>query len=133
MAGHTDVRLAVEDGVGLLRSAVSLGSRKMKLSSSELGITAQRGTFQVEETRYTGKRFLGKIAYAQLIVGKLGTLAESIVEKAKNVYRTVEQLSQLKTGRMRTLIESTYHLKAKKAFLRSEEDFKVKADKIHLG
>jgi hypothetical protein len=49
------------------------------------------------------------------------------------MYNTVEQLSQLKTGRMRTLVKSTFHLKAKNSMLKSEEDFKVRAEKIHLG
>ncbi len=73
------------------------------------------------------------MGHLKLISGKVETLANDIIEKAKTVYRTVEGLTQLRTGRMRTMVEASYHLKAKKTFLKAEEDFKVKAEKIHLG
>ena len=133
MASRSAIQLAVKDAIGLARSAFSLGLHKMKFSSPKLGITTPLGEFNLKETRYTGKKFYGKIAYTQLLLGKLETVAKSIFEKAKNVYKTVEQLSQLKTGRMRTLVDSTYYIKTKKSVLKSEEDFKVKANKIHLG
>ena len=60
-------------------------------------------------------------------------MAESMIEKARNVYRTVEQLSQLKAGRVRTLVASTFFFRTRKAFIHSEEDYKIKAEKIHLG
>ena len=133
MASRSSIRLAVEDAIGLIRSAVSLERYKMKLSSPELGVTAQRSALHMEETRFTGKKFFGKLTSAHLIVGKLEIFAKTIIQKAQNVYHTVEQLSQLKTGRMRTLVDTTFHMKSKKAFLKSQEDFKVNANKIHLG
>jgi len=133
LAGRSGIRLGVIDTIGRLASSFSLRSSKTSLSSARLAITAQQGEFQLKETRFVSSKFLGKIEDSQLIVGKLSTIANSITEKAKNVYKTVEQLTQLKTGRMRTLVDSTFHLKAKKAFMKSQEDFKVKADKIHLG
>lgn len=133
MASRSSIRLAVEDAIGLIRSAVSLERYKMKLSSPELGVTAQRSALHMEETRFTGKKFFGKLTSAHLIVGKLETFAKTIIQKAQNVYHTVEQLSQLKTGRMRTLVDTTFHMKSKKTFLKSQEDFKINANKIHLG
>ena len=133
LAGRSGIRLSVIDTIGQLVSSFSLRSCKTSLSSARLAITAQQGEFQLKETRFVSSKFRGKIEDSQLIVGKLSTIANSITEKAKNVYKTVEQLTQLKTGRMRTLVDSTFHMKAKKTYMKSEEDFKVKADKIHLG
>lgn len=67
------------------------------------------------------------------IAEKLETLVDTVLEKAKNVYRFAEKLTQIKTGRMRTIVEGTSHLKTKKAFYKAEKDFKIKGDKIHLG
>jgi hypothetical protein len=107
--------------------------REILLQGQSVGVMAQRGVFQVDETTYIGKKLLGKVDGVKLIAGRIEATAQSLIEKAKNVYRTVEQLSQLKTGRMRTLVDSTFHFKAKKAFLKAEEDYKIKAEKIHLG
>ncbi len=133
LSGRSGIRLGVINTIGQLVSSFSLRSCKARLSSAKLAITAQQGELQLKETRFVSSKFLGKIENSQLIVGKLSTIANSITERAKNVYKTVEELTQLKTGRMRTLVESTFHMKAKKVFMKSEEDFKVKAEKIHLG
>ena len=133
LVGRSGVQLGVIDTIGRFASSFSLRACKASLSSARLAMTAQLGEFQLKETRFASSRFLGKIEDSQLIVGKLTTIANSITEKAKNVYKTVEQLTQLKTGRMRTLVRSTFHLKAKKTYMKAQEDFKVKAEKIHLG
>jgi len=127
------VRLGITDAIGKIRSALTLDPRRMKLSSPEVGILAERGDFAVDEAIYTGSHLLGKIGCAKLIADKLETMAVSVIEKARNVYRTVEQLSQLKAGRVRTLVASTFYFRTRKAFIHSEEDYKIKAEKIHLG
>lgn len=133
LTGQTGIQLGVTDTIGKLVSSFSLGACKASLSSAKLRVTSHLGELHFKETRFSGSRFWGKIEDSQLIVDRLTTVVNTITEKAQNVYRSVEQLSQLKTGRMRTLVESTFHLKAKKTYLKSQEDFKVNADKIHLG
>lgn len=106
--------LVAEDGDINLRAArnIRIDGQSVELNSNELTV---------------------KTVTSRWIADRVETLAGSIVEKARNAYRTVERLSQLTTGRMRTLVDETYHLKSKRAFLKSEEDFKIKGDKIHLG
>ena len=87
----------------------------------------------MQETRIAGKKLLGRIGNVQIISRKIESVADTILARAKNVYRTISQLSQLKAGRQRTLIEKISHMKAQKTILKSETDFKVKAEKIHLG
>lgn len=133
LAGESGVQLGVIDSLGQLASSFSLDACKASINSAKVRVTAQLGEFQLKETSLVGAKFRGAVEDSQLIVGQLSTVANTVTEKAKNVYRTVEHLSQLKTGRMRTLVESTFHLKAKKTMMKSQEDFKVNADKIHLG
>jgi len=103
------------------------------MQSPDLGIKARRGDIQIQVAKYQGKQFLGRVKNVRVVMKRLETLADNVIEKAKNVYRTVEGLTQLRTGRLRTLVEATYQLKSKKAFLKADEDFKVKAEKIYLG
>jgi hypothetical protein len=60
----------------------------------------------------------------------LETRAQTIISKMKNIYQSVENLSQLRAGRLKTLVQSTVHLKSKSTVLQSEEDFKVRAERI---
>jgi hypothetical protein len=127
------VFLGVIDALGKLRSALTLQAGTAKVNSPEVGIEAQRGVFQVEDTRYTGQNLLSKIGQAKLKIDRVESAASTVIARAKNVFQTVEQLSQVKAGRMRTLVDKTFHFKSKKAYLKSEEDYKIKAEKIHLG
>ena len=133
LAGCSSVQLSVKDMVGQLISSLSLRHNQMQLNSARLGIAAHKADMWVKDGRYTGNRFAAKLAESRLIVGKLTTIAKSVSEKAVNVYRTVEELVQERAGRMRIMVGSTYHIKAENAYMKSQKDFKVNADKIHLG
>ena len=127
------VRLGITDALGKICSALTLHPRGMKLSGSEFAVQAESADFAVDRAVYAGSHLLARIGCAKLIADKLETVAESVMESARNVYRTVAQLSQLKAGRVRTLVTSTFFFRARKAFLHAEEDYKIKAEKIHLG
>lgn len=133
LAGQSGIQLGVLDSIGQKAASFSLAACQASLNSAKLRVTAQLGEFQLKEARVLSTRFRGKIEDAQLVADRVSTVANTVTEKAQNVYRTVEQLAQLKAGRMRTLVASTFHLKAKKTTMKSQEDFKVNAEKIHLG
>ena len=133
ITSRSGIVMGMMDAFGKIRSSITLKPDKMRLSSPNVGINAQCGEIKIDETVYSGKKFSAKVEFSKLVIGRMETVARTVIQKAKNVYETVEQLSQLKTGRLRTLVQSTYHLKSKKSFLKSEQDFKVRAEKIHLG
>lgn len=128
-----NIRLGVQAANGGAGPTVSLNNRSLKLAAPLLDFIAPRAHLFFEETQIAGKKLLGRITNVQLIARKIESVAETVMAKAKNVYRTIAELSQLKAGRQRTLIDKTIHTKAQKTVLKSEQDFKVKAEKIHLG
>jgi hypothetical protein len=125
--------MGVLDKLGKLRSALTMKPDDLHLNSHEVAIEAEKGDLQINETEITGKKLNAYLDSSKVTIGRMETFAQTIISKAKNIYNTVEQLSQLKTGRMRTLVENTFYLKSRKSMLKSEEDFKVRAEKIHLG
>ena len=133
MESRYGIFLSIKNTLGKIIPSIILRPGEMKLMSPELGITAQRGKMHIEESQYIGQRFSGTFKHAKLIIGRLESIANDVISRARNVYRTVDELTQLKTGRMRTLVRSTLHMKAKMSYLKAEEDFKINADKIHLG
>jgi len=133
LEGKKQINASVQDLSGDVQSFLSLGKHQMKLSSSDLRMTAGRGHLFFKELNLSGKKLISNLVQATIIVDKLETTAQSIINKTKNIFQTVENLSQLKTGRLKTLVKSTYHLKSRKSILKSENDFKIKAEKIDLG
>lgn len=130
---RNDIQMGVQDPNGGVGPVMSMKTRKMHLASPVMEMTAQRAQLFLQETQIAGKKLLGRIENVQLIARIIESVADTVMAKAKNVYRTISELSQLKAGRQRTLIEKTLHMKAQKTILKSEKDFKVKAEKIHLG
>jgi hypothetical protein len=133
ITSRTGIVMGIMDKLGKLKSALTIKSDNMDLNSPEVSIEAEKGDIKINETTITAKKLAANIDNSKLTVNRMETIAQTIISKAKNIYNTVEQLSQLKTGRMRTIVENTFHLKSRKAMLKSEDDFKVRAEKIHLG
>ena len=116
---------------------------KVNVSKGNLTLCAEEGDICLNAARsvqingnsidMTSRRLNAKVGYGRLVFDRLETITDTLVEQAKNVYRTVAQLTQLRTGRMRILVDETYQFKANKAFLKAEDDFKIKGEKIHLG
>jgi Protein of unknown function (DUF3540) len=130
---NQEIKLQTANSIGQNLSSISLINKKIKMSSSDLNISSQRGQFYIHNTKYIGNEFSGRIKNVKIVMTKLESIANTVLQKAENIYQSVKDLSQLKTGRMRTLVDSTFHLKGKKVFIKAEEDFKVKGEKIHLG
>ena len=109
-----DLQLATEEGNIELNSAkaVNISGQSVKLESKRLTIHAP---------------------YAKMIFGRLESVSDTIIEGAKNVFRDVKELTQTRTGRMRTFVDETYQMKCEKANIKAKHDYKVDADKIHLG
>jgi len=133
LTGNTEVGLSVGEIFENLKSRLSLKPGMADISGTEVKMTAQRATFFVEEVRNYIRSVVSKAGSVKLIADKVETTVSSIIEKAKNTYRTTENLSQVKAGRMRMLIHKTFHLGSKTTIIKAEDDVKVKGEKIHLG
>jgi hypothetical protein len=103
------------------------------LDSRQISVAARRGDVHIADAEYSGRRIRGRIDQVKLMIERMESLADTVVSRSKNAYQTVEGLAQLITGRMRTLVDSTYQFKSRKAFLKADADFKIKGEKIHLG
>ena len=114
-------------------SSISLLPEKLKLGSQRVDLSAQQARVDAQEMRYRGERFDGVVEQSIFVAEKVETLAKTLIQKSENFYSTVKSLSQLRSGRVRQLVEGTLHVKSKKALHKTEDDFKVRAEKIHLG
>jgi hypothetical protein len=108
-------------------------AKHIELSSQQFSLDSAKAEFNVLETRYQGVRLSASIAQSKLFLGKLNTTVGRLIEKAKNAYRQVDNLNQVKAGRMRTLIKGSYHLKGESINQKADKDVRIDGDKINLG
>lgn len=108
-------------------------SKDIELNSKQLSMETGKAEFNVVDASYQGLRLAASVAHTKLFLGKLQSNVGRLIEKAKNVYRQVENLNQLKAGRMRTLVKGSYHLKGENINQKAEKDVRIDGDKINLG
>ncbi len=133
VASQNSVSLATHGLFGEPHSSFRLKQMQTDCKTGSLNISSRYGNMVTEESHFVSDRFHARFKLIRMAADKCETIAKTIIEKARNVFRRVEGTNEVKAGRQRTMINGTYHVKSKKAFLKSEEDYKIKADKIHLG
>jgi len=122
---------------------VKKNTTRVAIPKGDLQLSSEQGNIELQAAKAVNikgssvnlesKRLAIHAPYAQMIFGRLESVSDTIIEGAKNVFRDVKELTQIRTGRMRTFIDETYQLKCNKAAIKADADYKVDADKIHLG
>ncbi len=124
------VSLGVGDGEN---ARIALTRDQIDLSGNRLRASGQEADVALLETRFRGNRLLAKIDQGKIVARRLETVADAVVQKAKNMVRHVENLNQTTAGRMKTLVRDLYHLKGRWTVVKAEKKVKINGEKIHLG
>lgn len=127
------VRLGAGDRTAGTGARLDLQRGSARLDAAEVAIAARTGRFEIDEATYRGRRLDAALQWTRLVTGRLETVAQTVVSRAGNVYRTVEHLVQLRAGRVRTIVQAAYHLKARRAYIKASEDVNLDGEKINLG
>ncbi len=127
------VQLSVSADPDKQPSHLILEQDQTSLSGHSLKIAGEQGSFCIQEAKYEGQKLSATVAQAKLIFDRLETMAVRCIERVRDVFRYVEKLSHLKTGRMRTLVDEDYNLQSGRATITTKEDVKIRGKRIHLG
>ena len=127
------VRFRIFDGIRRVTSSLSMRAGKMTVKGEQMACVAARAHVDIEHARFASKRLEVCAETVRTVASRVETLAGTLMENVGEAYRKVRRLSQLRAGRVRTLVDSTCHLKARKVYLRSEEDFRIDGKRIDLG
>ena len=114
-------------------SQLRLRSESAEITSSEVNVTTDTFNIAAEETAIRGSALTGELENIKIKSNRTELASQTFITHCKNVYQTVEELCQLCSGRLRMIIQSTWHSRSQNTYLNTKEDFKVKADQIHLG
>jgi len=114
-------------------ATLALGQGVAELSSPEVKVAAEHAEIAIRESTYRGDRLTVTVKQAKQIFGKLETVATRILERATDVYRQVENLQQLKAGRMRVLVKGACRIKGGRTSIGADDDVKISGRRIHLG
>jgi hypothetical protein len=115
-------------GAGLV-----LDGPNARLCAARFDLEAGRAELRIEETELKGRGLRAELGTLDLLALRVETAARTMAVKTQDLYRRVSGVLETRAGRVRSLVEGTYHLKAGAAVVRAERDIDMDAEKIRLG
>lgn len=123
------VRISGRDGVDLRAGTET----RAQLTNNSVSIQTPHTSLETERATVIAKRLTQTINTLATTVAVLETRAGRIVERAKNVYREVDELAQLKAGRIRNVAVKAFQVLSESLTMKAEKDAKIKGEKIYLA
>ncbi len=123
--GH--INLVAKEGVGI----VSTGD--VSITSAGFDVRAAEGRVSIDRLAVLGRQLLAEVATVKVVAGAVDSVLDRWVQKVKRAYRTVEELDQLRAGRVDYTAEKSMHLHAENALVTAGELVKLDGEHIHLG
>ncbi len=117
---------------GDLELRAPMGSVRV-VAGKRVEVRAAEADVKVTEARFSARQLVSTVDRVREVVGVLETRAERVIERAKNVYRDVEELSQTRAGRVKLIAERTVHVLGQRVLVRAADDVKIKGEKVHLA
>ena len=127
VAGEAAVSLRSEG------SELTLDEDRTRLTTTILETRAERADVQVEEANLVAGTLRTVVHRLRERADVVERTAGRVVERAREVYREVEELSQTKAGRLRFVARTALTLLGEQTQVQAREDVKIKGEKIYLG
>src|SRR5215831_9899006 len=130
--------LKIRDPAGRLLIEIRDDSHTVVIGVAEgdLELRADKGRVKIagaEGVEIAGKSVSVRAEHLRQAIGVLETRAKRVIEKAGDVYREVEGLSQLRAADVRIVATETFRALAERFRLRTKKDVKIDGEKIYLG
>lgn len=114
-------------------SSIQLLPHKLKAAAQSLDLGADDANVSATRMHYRGEELNAVVARAVGVFEKVETRAKSIWQTTDNLLSKVREAAQLRAGRVNQQVDGTIQVKSEKAIHKTKKDFKVQAERIHLG
>jgi hypothetical protein len=129
-----DVSVTVKNGdLGFSARKLDLKGHDIALDSKKLDLRSLWGTASINDFTFLGRVFRGNIDAVKIVSKTVTSITGRLIRKARESYRWIENLEQVKVGRLRYLARESLYLKGKRSSLMAETKVKIDGEKIHLG
>lgn len=126
-------RVELRGGHGDDAATFSLEGALSKLTSDAIDVTARRARAGIADVKLAARTLASRIEDARHEYGRVETVAERVVERAKTAMRRVEELSELAAGRIRSVATGGMTLRAGHASLEADDEVRIDGKHINLG
>lgn len=121
------LRIASKEGVDLV------SPKDVSVTANGFKLRAAAASLLVDTLEHFGNRVLADVQQLRTKAATVDTVAERISQRAKRVYRHVEDLEQARVGQFDLSVKNNLRLHAKNALLTALSLVKVDGEQIHMG
>lgn len=110
-----------------------LGASAIEVETERLDLKTGVGRFVADQVNVLAHRITTTATAVSQNVERFELTATQIVERARDTFRDVSDLSQTRAGRVRTIVQDLYALYSKRTAMQSTEETSVDGSKVLLG
>lgn len=114
-------------------STLSLLPNKMKVAAQQFDLGTDNANVAASRMNYQGEELSAVVTRAVGLFEKLETKAKSLWQTTDTLVSKVKDAAQLRAGRVNQQVDGIIQVKSEKAIHKTKKDFKVQAERIHLG
>jgi hypothetical protein len=124
---HGRVTIAAQEGIELV------AAKDVSLIGQALKVTATEGSLALQKLAFVGGLVRAELGKVNLIAQAFDSVLDRFSQKARNVYRIVQETDQVRAERVDYRASSTMSLHGENAIVTAEQLVKVDGEQIHLG
>lgn len=109
------------------------GAGPVTIAGPELHLRAQTGTVAVEEIGFFGRLLQAEVSKVALVAQEVDSMVTRLSQRAKRVFRFVEEIDQTRAGTVDVRAQSMLGLRAENAVISARVLAKVDGEQIHIG
>lgn len=109
------------------------GAGPVAIAGTEVHVRAPRGTVAIEELGFFGKLVQAEIAKVALVAREVDSVVTRLSQRAKRVFRFVEEVDQTRAGTVDLRAQSMLGLRGENAVISARVLAKVDGEQIHIG
>ena len=133
---HGEVDIKAQDGrltIAAQKGMALASAKDISLVSSDLNVHSAKSEVSIHHLVFSGGFWLGQVEKLKLIATTFDSVVERLSQRIKRSYRTVEDIDQLRAGRLDYLIDKLLSLRGKYTMVTAKEDVKIDGERIHIG
>lgn len=103
------------------------------MTGAELHVRAKKGSIAIEELGFFGRLVQAEVARVSLVAQEVDSVLTRLTQRAKRVFRFVEEIDQTRAGTVDIRAQSLLALRGENAVISARVLAKVDGEQIHLG
>lgn len=121
------------DGVIAGKNLKLEGQQEITMSAPEVKLSGIKGSAIFNHSTFVTNWSEMRAKKAVVIIHSIERIFNTVTEKLKNSFRTIEGVEETKASRLRTFVSNRLLFKAKHAVIKAEEAVAIDGKKVHLG